>query len=300
MRADAPRVRRAIVLPILASVLVVTQVAFAAQVTIDTVALEGVGASWDPAAGYGYGLGGAPCLGPSDARGYTGAEDAALGERGDAFDGGLYLWVGARLYDDRDGFGERVGQRLRTGPEKTGRLVVTRFDEALQSGPTLRTLVKLENPARKDVSVRIAWDSALGGDERSATRGSSASPAEATTKADRWTVVSDSPSDGGLQDPVVTFVVYGPGKVRATSRQVPLAPEEVTDLELEGCIAFRFRVSVPAGQTRYLLFFTELRETNSLAIDRAPRFLRATPGEGLLEGVRPKIARRILNWNFTG
>ena len=299
MLALARRTRRVVALPIIALVLVLGQMALAATVTIDAVDLEGVGALWDPEAGYGYGLGGAPCLGGSDAVGYAGAVDGALGERPDAFDGGLYLWVGARLYDDRDGLGNRVGQRLMTGPEKTGRLIVTRTDEALGSSPTLRTLVKLRNPADERVTVPIAWDSALGGDERAATRGSSTSPVRATTGADRWTVVSDARSDDGLVDPVVTFVVYGPGRHRTTDRQVPLAPEGLRDSELQGCIAFRFEVSVPAGQTRYLLFFTEMRETNTLAIDRAPRFMRATPGRGVLEGIGLPIARRILNWDFT-
>ena len=112
-------------------------------------------------------------------------------------------------------------------------------------------------------------------------------------------MVSDARSDDGLVDPVVTFVVYGPGRHRTTDRQVPLAPEGLRDSELQGCIAFRFEVSVPAGQTRYLLFFTEMRETNTLAIDRAPRFMRATPGRGVLEGIGLPIARRILNWDFT-
>jgi hypothetical protein len=60
----------------------------------------------------------------------------------------------------------------------------------------------------------------------------------------------------------------------------------------------RFRARVPAGQTRYLMFFTEMRATNEKAIQTAPRFENVRPASPLLDGISGRVADRILNWDL--
>jgi hypothetical protein len=275
--------------------LLLSQVATAAVVPVDDIVLTGADAKWDVTHDFDYDTSGAPCM--STDGGYT-IEGGEYGTQTDAFDGGLYLEVGKAVFDDEDGNGTQTDQQLRVGPTPTGGLVVTRTDVALQGTPTLRTLIRLENLKDVRVTKTITWDSALGADDDEKTRASSAEPFGATTADDDWIVASDSKTSPS--DPTVTFAVYGRGDIDVEGRAVPWAPEDPdpADESSEGCVVFRFRVSVPAGQTRYLVFFTEFRDTNEKAIATADRFGRVQLPDALLEGIGPKVAARVLNWNL--
>ncbi|HSL11697.1 MAG TPA: hypothetical protein VLA82_10335 [Actinomycetota bacterium] len=271
--------------------------ATAAVVPAD-VDLTGANATWDAVTGYDYGTDGAPCTAATG--GFSGAEDGALGTMTDAFDGGLYLLIDGVVFDDQDGNGNhRAGtQQLTVGPTKMSRLQVSRTERALQGSPTLRTLVKLVNPTNRDRAVTVTWDSALGADDDERTRASSAPKNRRTTLADDWIVTSDDATTPS--DPALTFAVYGPGDIDVTNRSVPWAPEDPDPGSAvnEGCVVFRFRTEVPAGQTRYLLFFTEMRATNEKAIAAAPRFENVRSGSALLDGISGTVAKRIVNWDL--
>jgi hypothetical protein len=271
--------------------------ATAAVVPAD-VDLTGADALWDPVNGYDYGTSGAPCTAPTG--GFAGAEGAEYDGMTDAFDGGLYLIVDGTVFNDGDGDGTYSAgkQQLTVGPTKIARLHVSRTERALQSSPTLRTLVKLSNPTSRNITVPITWDSALGADDDERTRASSAPKSKRTTPDDDWIVTSDSSTSPS--DPVLTFAVYGPGSLDVTNRQMPWAPEDPDpDSEVnEGCVVFRFRTTVPAGQTRYLLFFTEMRATNQKAINTAPRFENVKPSSSLMEDIPGKVMQRTVNWDF--
>lgn len=290
-----PRITAAVV-----SAALVASVAFtasAAEVPAD-VDLEGADALWDAVNDYDYGTSGAPCT--ASTGGFSGAEGGEYDGMTDAFDGGLYLLVDGVVFNDEDGNGNyRAGmQQISVGPTKMSRLQVSRTERAMQGSPTLRTLVKLANPTNKDRTVAVTWDSALGADDDEKTRASSAPKNRRTTPDDDWIVTSDSGSSPS--DPVLTFVVYGPGDLGVTNRQVPWAPEDADPANdsNEGCVVFRFRAKVPAGQTRYLLFFTEMRATNEKAIKTAPRFENVRPASELMDGISGKVANRILNWDL--
>jgi hypothetical protein len=277
---------------------VVTQVALAASVPIADVDLEGSDALWDPIADYDYGAGiGGPCT--SSGSGFSAVEGGEYDGMSDAFDGGLYLKVGSTLFDDADLQGNLQGQRLTVGPTQIGGLRVTRIEEALQTSPTLRSLVKLTNTSNGDVTTTLTWDSGMGADGDERTRSSNAKPFRAATGDDDWIVASDNADDESLSDPPITFVMYGDGDLRVKGRTVPIPPEADDPDSGEGCVVFRFRVTVPEGQTRYVMFFTELRLTNTKAIASAKRFGRVKLGSALMDGITPKVARRILNWDLS-
>lgn len=275
-----------------------SSVATAASTAIDDVELTGANATWDAEADYDYGAGsGAPCT--TSTAGFTPADDVSFGDMSDAFDGGLFLNVDGTIFDDPDEMGDyRAGtQQLTAGPMKMSRLQVTRIERAITNTPTLRSLIKLKNPTSRDITVPVLWDSAMGADEDERTRASSAPKSRRTTAEDDWTVTSDDADSPG--DPVVTFVIYGPGDIDVTNRQVPWAPEDDEGASVgEACVVFRFRARVPAGQTRYLLFFTEVRGTNEKAIQSAPRFENVRSASPLLDGISGRVADRILNWDL--
>jgi hypothetical protein len=274
------------------------QAAWAVPTPVDDLTLSGATAIWDVTNDYDYGTSGAPCM--SAAGGYTPVEGGQLGSMSDAFDGGLYLHVGNGLFSDDDGTGnyDAVDQQLTVGPTEMRRLQVRRTERALQGSPTLRSLVRLSNPTNDDIRATITWDSALGADDDEKTRASSAARSRRTTANDDWIVASDSATSPS--DPPLIFAVYGPGDVRVTNRSVPWAPEDPDpgDDSNEGCVVFRFRVKVPADSTRFLLFFTEMRDTNEAAIARADRFGNVRMSSPLMDGVPNRVASRILNWNL--
>jgi hypothetical protein len=138
----------------------------------------------------------------------------------------------------------------------------------------------------------------MGADDDERTRASSTPKNRRTTADDDWIVTSDDAATPG--DPVVTFVVYGPGNVDVSNRQVPWAPEDADPATgpNEGCVVFRFRVTVPEGQTRYLLFFTEMRAKNQKAIQTAPRFENVRAASPLMEDISGRVTSRILNWDI--
>ena len=292
------RIRAAMAFGIVLVMALVAQAALAAPTAVDTLELTGDLATWDVTNNYDYGTSGAPCM--SNVGGFTPAEDGDFDSQSDAFDGGLYLHVRGRLFNDADGIGNyNAGdQQLKMGTNTVQRLRVTRTDRALQDSPTLRTLVRLSNPTGRDIAAPITWDSAMGADDDEGTRGSNAGNALVTTPKDDWIVASDDAATPS--DPPVTFAVYGRGAIRVKQRAVPWAPEDPDpgDDSSEGCVVFKFRVKVPAGTSRYVLFFTEMHETNEDAIDAADRFSRLNGSRPLMDGVSNGVMKRVLNWNL--
>jgi hypothetical protein len=271
----------------------------ATPASIDAGELSGSGAVWDAEAGYTYGVGGGPCT--SSEVGFTPAEEGSVGPLGDAFDGGLFLLLDRVAFDDDEGSGDLRAelQQLTIGPTKIGRLRVTRTDRALPDTPTLRSLVRLENKTSRDVEAEITWDSATGQDGTERTVLSDAPKPRRTTPSDDWIVAHGTTDEGGAPDPAITMAVYGPGDVGVTSRRVPWAPEDDEGTSPNsGCVVFRFDVKVPAGQTRFLLFFTELRGTADEAVATAARFGRVRRSSPLMDGIGLKVARRIANWDL--
>jgi hypothetical protein len=212
----------------------------------------------------------------------------------DTFDGGLVLAVrsrsGTTIFEDSDQTGNKVGEQITVGPEKIQGLKVTRVETALQTSPTLRSLIKLRNKRNKAVKRTLIWDSDLGADGTEVVRASSTNDL-VLTNADRWMVFGDDPAT--LDDPQGTFVLYGKGK--GVKKTKVFNPVENAD----GCISFRITVKVPKRSSRYLLFFTEVHDNDALAgaLADAKRFSRKRP-RGVLGGVKKSVKKKVLNWDL--
>jgi hypothetical protein len=282
--------------------LVMSGVAVAVPVTISDVDLTGKGATWDVTNDFAYGDGG-PCYAGT---GFTPAEDGAYVNAGlgfdssDTFDGGLYIVVNGKTFNDPNGNGNQVGQQLTVGPQRMSGLRVSRVERALQRTPTLRSLVTFKNPTSHAIGAKVLWDSALGSDDSEVTRASSSGNLRFTT-ADKWVVSSDDGSSPG--DPPVTLVVFGPGHVAERPAAILNAPEDDTphgpNSGGEGCVTVKYGINVPAGSVRYLLFFTEMHGSNESAVNTALRFSNIKPSNAAFDGLGSKVRKRVLNFDLT-
>jgi hypothetical protein len=293
MKSGRSRVTRMACLVAAMAMFIGVSVAYASTVSVDSVELTGANAVWDVSSPYDYGSGGAPCT--SSTGGFTPVEDGSFNGHSDAFDAGLYLNVNGKIFDDKDEMGALVGQQLTVGPTKMSGLKVSRIERALSSSPTLRSLIRLNNPTSHAITVTVRWDSAMGSDGYGGTRSSSAVPFGKMTTADRWVVASDDPSSPS--DPPVTFVLSGPG---ATVRPNAVQAPEATPSTDDDCVVVRYKVSVPAHGLRYLLFFTEMHDPSDLvgAINDAQKFNHVKVGRPLMKGIKQSVASKIVNWSL--
>ena len=222
--------------------------------------------------------------------------ETAVGTQFNAYDSGLQLVVDGAAFNDADDNGNVVsdagGQAATIGPEPMAGLQVTIEWKALNSTATLRTFATLQNSTGADINVPINWETDLGSDTGTTVVGSSSGD---TTFAsdDRWLVTSDEAAP--VSDPINTSVLFGPGNPDVT-------PTSVADL-LTGCggeegVVVGYNVTVPAGQSRYLLFFNQMNQTNAEALAASTAFdTNPALDNEFLSGIGAQLPD-ILNWDF--
>jgi hypothetical protein len=244
---------------------------------------------------------GGPCMGGKHGvDGYSPVLDGGIDVDGDGlepgmeqydpFDGGLYVEVNGQIFQDSDGM--LAGEQLTTSDRLDGFRVV-RIDQALASGPILRSLVMISNPRWKSRTAIVTIDSALGADDAEDTRASSSGNTKFTTK-DRWFVTSDDPVTPG--DTPVVFAVSGVGAPVHLS-SVVWAPEDDSSAFCEGAVVFRYQLQLRARHWSTLMLFTELQDTNANAITAANKYdMRPLPAE-LVAGLTASEERRIVNFD---
>jgi hypothetical protein len=264
-----------------AVVLLSMQTASAAIVPISGTTLQGSGpTTWD--------------MGTNDTgcalTGFTPVVDGAFGAKDDAFDNGLVVGVNGTGFDDSDANAgmAAVDQATTSNSTAFAPVSVTRWDRALHTSPTLRTLVKFTNTGATGTTLDVGWDSDLGSDANTVVRFSS--NGDTTYQAgDRWAVSADSTT--APTDPPLTFVLFG--------KQALVRPTVATALgNAQTCFTIDYSLHLKAGATRYLLFFTEMHATAKSAHKSALKFDALAPGSALLTGIKPGVLPNIANWNL--
>jgi hypothetical protein len=224
--------------------------------------------------------------------GFTPVDDGAFGPdqtQSDAFDGGLIVNVNGKDLRDRDGIYVTKGDDVIVDGINVQRVHVWRVERALSTSPTLRSLIAFRNTSRTSKDLTVQWDSNLGSDGTEAVRASSSGDTSYQPRRDRWVVSSDDATTPS--DPPLTFALFG--KKAAVK----------TDSVVSGCtfgdgeFTPQFKITVPGRATRYLLFFTEMRDTNAHATNTASRF--DDPSRKLLVGLSATVKSQILNWKLT-
>jgi hypothetical protein len=162
------------------------------------------------------------------------------------------------------------------------------FDTAT---PTVRAVYSYTNPSASAITVTVGWSHNLGSDLT--TQIVATSSGDTTLDAsDRWVITSDGNPAG---DPVLSFVRYGPGATALPTLTATPGSGSPHDL-----FADHYSLTVPAGQTRRLMFFGQLSQTASAAEASAVTFnSNATlVSSGLLNGLTAQQESEIVNWNF--
>lgn len=226
-----------------------------------------------------------------------GLDDADLGSLGQALNTSATLWINSLQYASNN-FSVSNGV-VTAGPEITQGVSVTVQHSAVINGPLLRSLISFTNTSGTPVTLNsIEWVfSEVGGDEN-ATRATSSGDANFTV-ADRWLVSSDTDGTFPPSVPVVLYVLYGPGNPAKTmaSQAVRVYQVGTPSNNQRGMNAIFGPITIPAGATQRLLFFTGLYASNAEAVSAASAFDQSTncPFVGIPANQRAEI----VNWNLT-
>jgi hypothetical protein len=222
--------------------------------------------------------------------------DVTLGSgtpQDDAFDNGLTVWVNNQILAAPGDLATVTGSTLTVGPVPMSGLDVTVQYHAVTTLPVLRTLVSFSNPGASPVIATIDFVSNVGSDAGTVVSGSSSGDTTFTA-ADRWVVTSDSvPSN----DVTNTFVLFGPGLPAVTPSAVSqVAFSDGTDTN---GVRATYSITVPAGETRHLLFFNQVSDTPANALASAATFNdNPALSSALMSGITQEQADNVLNWQF--
>ncbi|MCH8919378.1 MAG: hypothetical protein IIA23_01570, partial [Chloroflexi bacterium] len=239
---------------LLVAAAVLVPVALAAPVNLGSETLFGGGpggSEWD-VQNEGGTSNGLPAGGDDDDSPGLNIHDAQFtGGQSDAFDHGLMVFVDDVIFVAPGGDADLTGETLTAGPVTLSDLDVSMEYFALSSEAKLRTFVTFDNPSGSPIAATVSWVTNMGSDDDTAVAGTSSGDALFTT-SDRWVVTFEDCCDPLDNDPVNTHVLFGPGSPAVTPSSVSQTVFENSGTE--GILA-EYDITVPAGGTRYLLFF---------------------------------------------
>lgn len=267
-----------------AAVILLPKEASAAPVSISGLVVTAGGAEWQfknstdgNTVGSGLGLSEASLVGPPG--------------RQDGYDGAFVMAVNGTLFQNPTGNVDLTGTTVTSGTVVMQGLTVSEqfyFDPAT---PTVRAVYSYTNPSASAITVTVGWSQNLGSD--STTQIVTTSSGDTTLDAaDRWVITWDGSPTG---DPVLSFVRYGPGATALPTLTATPGSGSPRDL-----FADHYSLTVPAGQTRRLMFFGQLSQNASVAEASAVTFNSTATlvSSGLLNGLTTQQESEIVNWNF--
>jgi hypothetical protein len=216
--------------------------------------------------------------------------DASIQGQGDAFDEAAAVWVENTQVG---GVLSQTGNTISFGQVSIAGLGVQMRYDVLTTSATLRNLVTFNNPTGSDVSVTVEYASNFGSNGSTTVIGTSSGDT-IFDYTDGWVVTDDSSTTG--VDPANTTVLFGPDSPDVTASSVS---QTVFDCSGTQGILVTYEITVPAGETRALLFYHQLNNTADSALTAAAIF-NTTPAEGsdLIEGLSEQQLEQVLNWSF--
>ena len=223
--------------------------------------------------------------------GSFGVQDASVGARSDAFDGGLGLVVNGVAISGASPVVS--GRNLSLATSGAAGLNIG-LQYYLDAAITMRTLAVFHNPTGTVITVPVDMVTNLGSNNATTVAGTSSGDTVFTT-ADRWIVTDDNDDDRG--DPAVTQVLYGPGSPAVTPASVGTA---VFDSNGPEGVTARYQLTVNPGETARLMFFHQLNFTSADGLSNAWPFAsnNALQTAQLLEGLSGEELETVRNWQF--
>lgn len=295
-------VKRAAALGAAIAVGLLTVPAFA-QVVASDVVLHGPDSEWDVANGESFhqsdGAGFGQCLihGRAFTPVFDGSYNGAGPSQTDAFDGGMGMRIGDKTFLDGNNAGVKTGQQLAVGPETMSHLKVSEKVRALPDRDVLRVLATYKNPTNSPITKVVAYDSSMGSDSLTMIFGTSNGDENFTTN-DRWLATGLDPTiKTKQQDPAVVQVLYGPKQPREKVIDVLFDPEaDNGDAVGEYCVTVRYKITIPAGKARSMLWFSKFSVDGPTAINGGNTF--NTNRAAFFVGMTTKEKNRVLNWDL--
>jgi hypothetical protein len=217
--------------------------------------------------------------------------DAEISGQLDAFDFAATVWVNSTPVG---GSLSVSGQTVTFAPVAIAGLTVQMQYEVLTTSATLRNVVTFTNPTASDITVSVNYANNFGSDPDTTVQATSNGDM-VFTPADRWIVTDDIHPI--ISDPANTTVLYGPGAPAVTTSSVSLTAFVCAGPQ--GVLA-NYSITVPAGQTRALMFFHQINDTAANAV-MAVTVFDTTPGLGsspLVVGLTQTQLDQVLNWDF--
>ena len=217
----------------------------------------------------------------------------------DAFDNAYQLFVDNAIFV-APALVDLTGEIFTAGPVVLSGLntsVEILFSGSLQAA---RILAIFENPGLIPITINVDVPINLGSDTDTTIERTESGDTVFTT-SDRWLVTSD---DGANPDAINTTVIYGPGSPTVTPTSVTETVWNDSKVQPEG-IGFSFTITIPANDTRSLMFFAglgDIQGTNNTVIGAILNAAMFNTNKGidtrLLVGLSISERLEILNWDF--
>lgn len=225
-----------------------------------------------------------------------GFNDAQISGHGDAYDGAWAFTVDGLWVDAPGNTADLTGSILTTPTVSRSGLNVNVQHYYSPTSSLARIMLVMQNPSAAPITATVQAFINYGSDGGTIYQLTSSGDSAITT-ADRWVVSSDS---SGPSDPVNTSVMYGPGSPRVVPAYYGTTVFNRAGSEGLGA---GFNVTVPAGQTRSLMFFAGLGgvtvadNTLASAISAANQFNSlSTFAPDWLSGLSAQQQQNVVNW----
>ncbi|HAI12685.1 MAG TPA: hypothetical protein DCM28_13340 [Phycisphaerales bacterium] len=269
----------------LAVTLAMTTGTQAQSIDLDTTFVQ-----WDGLDDQGDGL-----FGWNDA---TASNDGFINSDGDHFDDAMGLRI------DGTAYGADISQAVVNGlnvmlpAQSISGLVVQVEFQATNASPIMRQVIRLTNPTGSSINTSVQWINNTGNDSSQVTVGTSSGDLIETI-ADRWIVTSDSSDVNEAGTEANLWIIQGPGAPTVTANTINMTESESNfgGSGDEGLETF-MNVEVPAGQTRYVMYFVGATTTGQEALDLAVGFDDTDSAlfQSLIADMSNDQVTQLVNW----
>ncbi|MFG0248149.1 MAG: autotransporter outer membrane beta-barrel domain-containing protein [Phycisphaeraceae bacterium JB051] len=173
---------------------------------------------------------------------------------------------------------------------------------ASNTSPVMRQIIVIENPTETAFSSNIQWINNTGNDSSQRNIGSSSNDLNHDT-SDRWIATADTSDLNAPSSETNVWVMYGPNNPTSTTNMIAMAESYSSfgGAGDEGLTA-TLPVDVPAGQTRYLMFFVIATPTGQEGLDLAVNFddTNSALFQSLVSDLSAQQLSLMLNWTEVG
>lgn len=228
----------------------------------------------------------------------TASADGVSFSDSDHFDDAMGVRVGGTAYGGNIALAIVNGLNI-TLPDQTidGMTVHIEF-QGSNTSPVMRQIIVIQNPTGSTYNSTVSWINNSGNDSGQVTVGTSSGDLIETID-DRWVVTADSTDVNQTGSETNMWVIYGPNDPvsKPTTVNMTEAESSFGTSGSEGLTA-EIPISVPAGETRAIMFFVVATTTGTEALTLAPSFDDTDSAlfQTLIADLSSQELAQLLNW----